>query len=333
MMPVSGYGGIGRRAGFRFQWETVQVRVLLSACFKKSRIYVKWRRYGILFYVYERGRMYISTLEKTMNLLQKLPEQKLETVYAFVRFIQTDISSDTSESTSAFGMAAKYANPELISKENSYAMARKASCVDPQATSYEGGMSKNEIENLSGTAFIPMVKENCTAEDYWNLPESCRANLINGKLYRSLTPNTIHQTLVLELADAFDKYVNIHADSCEVMMGPFGVNPDAEGKNWVEPDISVICDPSKLDDRGCNGAPDLVIEIVSPSSRRMDYSTKNALYSESGVREYWIVDPAKERTTIYRYEEDAAPVFYLFSDDVPVSIFPELTINVADLLK
>ena len=90
----------------------------------------------------------------------------------------------------------------------------------------------------------------------------------------------------------------------------------------MEPDISVICDPSRLDDRGCNGAPDLVIEIVSPSSRRMDYSTKNTLYSEAGVREYWIVDPAKERTTIYRYEEDAAPIFYLFSDDVPVGIFP-----------
>ena len=212
--------------------------------------------------------MYISTLEKTMNLLQKLPEQKLETVYAFVRFIQTDISSDTSESTSAFGMAAKYANPELISKENSYAMARKASCVDPQATSYEGGMSKNEIENLSGTALIPMVKENCTAEDYWNLPESCRANLING----------------------------------------------------VEPDISMICDPSKLDDRGCNGAPELVIEIVSPSSRRMNYSTKNALYSESGVREYCIVDPAKECTTIYRYEEEAAPQCYQHRSGIPENI-------------
>ena len=101
----------------------------------------------------------------------------------------------------------------------------------------------------------------------------------------------------------------------------------------MEPDISVICDLSKLDDRGCKGAPDLVIEIVSPSSRRLDYSKKNFLYSEAGVREYWIVDPEKERTTVYRYEDDAAPVFYLFADTVPVGVFPGLSINVADLLK
>ena len=76
-----------------------------------------------------------------------------------------------------------------------------------------------------------------------------------------------------------------------------------------------------------------MVEVVSPSSRRMDYSTKNALYSEAGVREYWIVDPAKERTTVYRYEEDAAPTIFPFADDISVGIFPELAINVADLLK
>ena len=94
-------------------------------------------------------------------------------------------------------------------------------------------------------------------------------------------------------------------------MAPFAVNLDADDKNWVEPDISVIFDRNKLHDHGCFGAPDLIIEIVSPSSRRMDYSTKNALYSEAGVQEYWIVDPEKERTTVplrRRRRSDHLPV-------------------------
>lgn len=76
-----------------------------------------------------------------------------------------------------------------------------------------------------------------------------------------------------------------------------------------------------------------MIEIVSPSSRKHDYSTKNALYTEAGVREYWIVDPAKERITVYYYEEDAAPSLYTFDMPVACGIFPDLKISVAELLK
>ena len=121
--------------------------------------------------------------------------------------------------------------------------------------------------------------------------------------------------------------------TCEVVPAPFAVNLDADDKIYVEPDISVICDRSKIDDRGCNGAPDFIIEIVSPSSRKMDYTTKNALYSDAGVREYWIVDPEKQRTTIYRYEEDAAPMVLPFQQDITVGIYGDLNINIAELLK
>lgn len=104
-------------------------------------------------------------------------------------------------------------------------------------------------------------------------------------------------------------------------------------KDWVEPDISVICDHNKLTDRGCTGAPDWIVEIVSPSSRRMDYSIKNTIYSGAGVREYWIVDPAKQRTTVYHYEEDAAPMIYLFDQPVSAGIYTDLMICIADLLN
>ncbi len=95
----------------------------------------------------------------------------------------------------------------------------------------------------------------------------------------------------------------------------------------------MICDPDKLTDRGCEGAPDFIIELVSPSSRKMDYSIKNAIYSESGVREYWIVDPAKERTTVYWYEEDSAPIIVPFDLPIQAGIYQDLLINISELLK
>lgn len=181
---------------------------------------------------------------------------------------------------------------------------------------------------------MPLPKDRThTAEDYWNLPDGERAELIDGQLYDMAPPNFIHQKLVSELHHAIKNHVTAKHGGCEVIPAPFAVNLSADDKTYVEPDISVICDSHKLTDRGCSGAPDFIIEIVSPSSRKMDYSTKNALYSDAGVREYWIVDPAKERTTVYRYEEDAAPVIFLFGQPITVGIYSDLQITIAELLK
>ena len=101
----------------------------------------------------------------------------------------------------------------------------------------------------------------------------------------------------------------------------------------MEPDISVVCNPGKLTDKGCSGAPDLIIEILSPTSRKRDYITKNSLYSDAGVREYWIVDPKKEITVVYHLEDDAAPTVYPFNSPVSFRIFPELTVTISNLLE
>ena len=142
---------------------------------------------------------------------------------------------------------------------------------------------------------MPLLKnDQYTSEDYWNLPEGTRAELIDGKLYDMAPPSRIHQQLVMELAGTIREYIKKNHGNCQIYPAPFAVNLDADDKDWVEPDISVICDPNKLTDRGCSGAPDLIFEIVSPSSRKLDYGIKNGIYSQSGVREYWIVDPAKD---------------------------------------
>ena len=180
---------------------------------------------------------------------------------------------------------------------------------------------------------MPLPKQHAyTSEDYWNLPDGERAELIDGQLYNMAPPSRIHQKLVMKLSTSIQQHIDSKGGSCEVYPAPFAVNLNADDKTYVEPDIAVICDKNKLTDRGCSGAPDLVIEIVSPSSRKMDYSTKNALYSDAGVREYWIVDPAKERTTIYRYEEDAAPIIVPFDMPIAVGIYSGLQITIADLI-
>ena len=179
---------------------------------------------------------------------------------------------------------------------------------------------------------MPLLKDYHTSEDYWNLPEGERAELIDGKFYDMAPPSRIHQELVSGFHYLLRKYIADNHGSCKVYPAPFAVNLDADNKDRVEPDVSVICDPNKLTDRGCSGAPDLIFEIVSPASRKMDYGLKNTIYSQAGVREYWIVDPAKERTTVYHYEDDAAPAIYTFSQEIPVGIYDGLTIRISDLL-
>ena len=181
---------------------------------------------------------------------------------------------------------------------------------------------------------MPLPGDNFyTSEDYWNLPDGQRAELINGKLYDMAPPSRIHQELVSELTVAFSNYIKSEGGDCKVYPAPFAVNLNEDDETYVEPDLSIICDKSKLSDRGCEGAPDFIIEVVSPSSRKMDYSTKNALYSDAGVREYWIVDPLKKRTTIYRYEEDAAPTIISFDQTIQVGIYSNLSITISEFLK
>ena len=180
---------------------------------------------------------------------------------------------------------------------------------------------------------MPLLKDdNHTLKDIYALPEGQRAELIDGVIYNMTPPNRIHQKLISQFTRIIGNYIDKRNGDCEVYPAPFAVFINENEKTYVEPDISVICDKSKLDDRGCNGAPDFIIEIVSPGSRKMDYSTKMVLYSNAGVREYWIVDPAKERTTIYRFEEDAAPVIIPFAQPIQSGIYSNLEIVISELL-
>ena len=172
-----------------------------------------------------------------------------------------------------------------------------------------------------------------TIDDIYSLPEGSRAELIDGQIYYMAPPTRKHQRIADELFAVIREYINTNNGSCEVDIAPFAVflNQDDE-KNYVEPDISVICDPNKLTDKGCFGAPDWIIEIVSSGSRRMDYFKKLFKYRTAGVREYWIVDPEKDRILVYNFESENTGD-YTFSDSVKAGIYEDFYINFAAITK
>lgn len=181
---------------------------------------------------------------------------------------------------------------------------------------------------------MPLPKENnYTTKDIYELPEGQRAELIDGTIYDMAPPSRMHQTLVGEIYATIRNYIRSNNGECKVYLAPFAVFLNEDDKTYVEPDVSVICNPNKLDDRGCNGAPDWIIEVVSPGSQRMDYMTKLFKYRTAGVREYWIINPMTETVQTYLFEEIEDSVQYTFNDEIPVGIYPEFRINIAELLK
>ena len=169
-----------------------------------------------------------------------------------------------------------------------------------------------------------------TIEDIYNLPEGQRAELIDGQLYMMATPSTKHQRLVTEFTYLIKDHIRHNNGDCEVFPAPFAVFLNANNEIYLEPDISVICDKNKITDEGCKGAPDWIIEIVSPSSRPLDYNKKLLKYGTAGVREYWIIDPMKQRIMVYNFEHDTVEE-YSFLDKIKAGIYEDFEIDFAGI--
>ena len=167
-----------------------------------------------------------------------------------------------------------------------------------------------------------------TIEDIYALPDGQRAELIDGRIYYMAPPSRTHQRISGYLHNQIYNYIKDHNGKCEVLAAPFAVFLNDDDINYLEPDISVICNQTKLDERGCHGAPDWVIEIVSPGNKPMDYFTKLFKYRSAEVREYWIVDPTKELVMVYKFEKETMEQ-YSFGEDVPVGIYNDFSICIS----
>lgn len=159
-----------------------------------------------------------------------------------------------------------------------------------------------------------------TIDDYYALPEDVRVELIDGVFYDMGTPSKRHQGILGELYLLFRECADGHGMPCEIWLSPCDVQLDGDAFTMLQPDLFVICGEHDPKAARFVGAPDLVVEILSPSSGARDKYKKLCKYHDAGVREYWIVDPDRKKVTVYLFEEDGEPCVYGFSDRIPVGI-------------
>jgi len=160
-----------------------------------------------------------------------------------------------------------------------------------------------------------------TIEDYYALPEDRRAELIDGVIYDMTAPSNIHQLILGDLYIKFRECAVEHHMPCDVMLSPCDVRLDRDNYTMVQPDLLVVCADEDGEWRRIEGAPDLVVEILSPSTRNKDLVLKLYKYQNAGVREYWIVDPKHRKIYVHYFErEDYAPEQYDFDSVIPVGI-------------
>ena len=160
-----------------------------------------------------------------------------------------------------------------------------------------------------------------TLEDYLKLPDEQRVELIDGFFYDMAAPTTIHQSIAGFLHKKFLDHVMEHKGLCFPFISPVDVQLDCDDKTVIQPDVLIVCDRSKYRNGRVFGAPDLVVEVLSPSSRKRDLKIKLAKYYDAGVREYWIVDPEKKMLVQYDMEHLELPSVYNCESTIPVLIW------------
>lgn len=180
---------------------------------------------------------------------------------------------------------------------------------------------------------IPMLKEELapylahkkqgeyTIDDYYNRTGEYRVELIDGIIYDMSSPSSIHQIISLQLCIKFNQYIKNHNGSCIPFIAPMDVQLDCNDKTIVQPDIFILCNRNKLKSNVIYGAPDLVVEILSPTTQNKDIKIKTAKYRKAGVKEYWIINPITKQICVHIFSPNNNATLYSFDDKVPVGIW------------
>lgn len=172
-----------------------------------------------------------------------------------------------------------------------------------------------------------------TLEQYEALPENRRIEVFDGIAYDMASPSQIHQSISMQLSTVINNYILRKKGPCRIFSAPFDVKLSDQPLIIVQPDIMVICNENSLDGKRCNGAPDFIIEIVSPGNPADDYIRKLYHYKNYGVREYWIVDPRRKTITVNYFEGNIVSVQYPFDSIIKVNIYDDLFINFSEIAE
>ena len=181
--------------------------------------------------------------------------------------------------------------------------------------------AKGFITNGTG-ALQPDDYKNKTIEDYYALPPDIRVELIDGVFYDMAAPQVLHQCISGRIYNKLLYYVDSNNGQCVPLIAPTDVQLDCDDKTIVEPDVFVVCDRNKLKEGArVYGAPDFIVEVLSPSNWRHDMVRKLRKYKKAGVKEYWIIDPEELSILVYDFSKSDLPTEYSFDDEVPVGIW------------
>ena len=173
-----------------------------------------------------------------------------------------------------------------------------------------------------------------TIEDYYALPDDQRVELIDGVFYDMASPVPLHQLIAGEVYRQIANYILERGGSCMAYISPLDVQLDCDNRTMVQPDVMILCEKEKTQEKRVYGAPDFILEVISPSTRRKDCFLKLQKYMNAGVREYWILDPYKEKLMVYFFEEDEFPYICGLEEPIPVRIYQgQLAIDPKHILR
>ncbi len=160
-----------------------------------------------------------------------------------------------------------------------------------------------------------------TLDDYYRIPDERRVELIDGVIYDMSSPTSVHQLIAGLIYSKMLSHVLDKKGNCLPMISPIDVQLDCDNKTMVQPDVVIVCDRDKIINRCIYGAPDFIIEVISRSSTKRDSVIKLNKYLNAGVREYWIIDPNRQKVIVYNFEQENYPVIYGFDAKIPVGIW------------
>ena len=173
-----------------------------------------------------------------------------------------------------------------------------------------------------------------TLEDYLALPDERRVELIDGVFYDMSAPTVSHQLIAGEIHRVIANYIHDHKGPCVPAIAPCDVQLDCDDKTILQPDVFITCDRSKFHNARLFGAPDFIIEILSPSTRKKDLFIKLNKYQNAGVKEYWVVDLKNREVLVYLFGTEDFLTTYQLSDTVPIGIYDgDLKINFAEIME
>lgn len=210
---------------------------------------------------------------------------------------------------------------KIFSGETAHPRYATLHALEQALKEQDGRMALNDSAAFSYGDSNEKKQGEYTVEDYFAIPDEIRVELIDGVIYDMAVPTFDHQRIAGEIYRQIANYIMDNNGKCEAVMAPIDVQLDCDDKTMVQPDVLILCNNEKILKGRVFGAPDFVLEVISPSTKRKDYFKKLEKYENAGVREYWIFDPYKKQLLVFFFEGDIYAQMHDLTQPVPVYIY------------